>query len=430
VIYWAPLFHFYQPPTQTGEILRKVTLESYRPLLEVLKSVPSARATLNINASLTEMLDDAGYDDVIEGMRQLARSGRVEFTGSGIYHPILPLIPPDEMDRQIRRNHQVNREILGELYQPRGFFPPEMAYSSDIVEAVSGQRHEWVIISGVACPVAWPTDIIHEVRREGEALAVFFRDDILSNKISFKETTAVEFMKYLRGLSNNGRDSYVVTAMDAETFGHHIRNWEEVFLAEVYRAIDGLSQVGRKTHVESGQAAYSGAALEGKSSGVRSVTVSELLNVFPRGTEIEPMPSSWSTSIDDIRQGNYFPLWHDKGNEIHGLLWDHLDVAIDIARRAVREVRNSEGVKYSALSRTLLDKALHSDQFWWASKKPMWDINMIYRGLCLQQSVLLNAYKAIAISPEASDSKKDAYHKILMARGLSERVMELLWSEA
>jgi len=33
--------------------------------------------------------------------------------------------------------------------------------------------------------------------------------------------------------------------------------------------------------------------------------------------------------------------------------------------------------------RKLLDKALHSDQFWWASHNPHWHLGMVARGLKL-----------------------------------------------
>ena len=44
-IYWANLLHFYQPPIQIPEILRKVVNESYRPLIEVHRAVPPRAAS-------------------------------------------------------------------------------------------------------------------------------------------------------------------------------------------------------------------------------------------------------------------------------------------------------------------------------------------------------------------------------------------------
>ena len=66
MIYWAPLFHFYQPPTQTASMLMRISNESYRPLLDVFTDFPHARVTVNINGVLTEMLGLSGYSDVLD----------------------------------------------------------------------------------------------------------------------------------------------------------------------------------------------------------------------------------------------------------------------------------------------------------------------------------------------------------------------------
>src|SRR4030042_338385 len=96
MIYWAPILHFYQPPTQFHRVLRRVCNESYRPLVSLFHQQINARVTVNINAVLTEMLDEHGMSDVIDGLRELSELGRLEFVGSAKYHPILPLIPQDE----------------------------------------------------------------------------------------------------------------------------------------------------------------------------------------------------------------------------------------------------------------------------------------------------------------------------------------------
>jgi alpha-amylase/alpha-mannosidase (GH57 family) len=225
MIYWAPLFHFYQPPTQTPGMLLRISNESYGPLLDVLMDYAPARATVNINGVLTEMLYECGHSGIINKLKRLAEDKKIEFTGSGKYHPILPLIPVKEMDRQIRRNNLTNRHFFGDAYAPRGFFPPEMCYSNEIIDPVIESRHEWMILSGVACPVEWPMDLIHEMGRDVDRIAVFFRDDILSNKISFRDIDGKGFISHLRGMHIGENDVYVVTAMDAETFGHHIQHW-------------------------------------------------------------------------------------------------------------------------------------------------------------------------------------------------------------
>ncbi len=433
MIYWAPLFHFYQPPTQTASMLMKISNEAYRPLLDVFGEFPHAHATVNINGVLTEMLGQCGYSDVLTKLRKLAEDGQIEFTGSGKYHPILPLIPTEEIERQIRLNYQTNRNFLGDAYAPRGFFPPEMCYSRDIVDSIIESRHEWIIISGIACPVAWPMNVVHEISREEDKIAVFFRDDILSNKISFRDIDGPGFIEHLKRLYNGEDDMYVVTAMDAETFGHHIQHWDKLFLSQIFETLEPMVNHDKTMHEQKPLAEQHRRLFEFEKDKedrqIRIVTISELLGIFSRGKQIEPKPSSWSTSADDIKMQNYYPLWKSNNNPVHQMQWEHLSIIMDIAHKAIVLADNDASSRFANIARTTLDAALHSCQFWWASRKPMWDVNMVYRGLNLQREVLLNAYKAISTSNTKPDVKKEYYYKVVAARYIFDQITDSLYMD-
>lgn len=327
MIYWAPLLHFYQPATQTHWVLDKVCDESYRPLIEIFRNNPTAKVTVNLCAALTELLAQHGKSDIIRGFTELAEREQLEFTGSAKHHPILPLIPQDEITRQIVLNNETNRRLLGSVYVPRGFFPPEMCYSRDIIEPILETGHEWVILSGVACPLEWPMDVIHQVYMPNGKLPILFRDDILSNMIAFRHIDAAGFLKHLGTLRGGRTDIYVITAMDAETFGHHIKTWEKLFLEEVYQALGpeppqvrlGVQQF--RTLIDRQRKAL---CLPAEIADIQVVTISELLHLFPKGASVEPKPSSWSTSGDDLKAGVPYPLWNSPDNEIHQLLWEHM----------------------------------------------------------------------------------------------------------
>ena len=431
MIYWAPLLHFYQPPTQTTSMLMRISNEAYRPLVEVFEEFPHARVTVNINGVLTEMMGQCGYSDVLDKLRKLAKEGRIEFTGSGKYHPVLPLIPTDEMERQIRINYQTNRSLLGDVYAPRGVFPPEMCYSRDIVDSIIESRHEWIILSGIACPVAWPMDVIHEISSGHDKLAVFFRDDILSNKISFRNIDGPGFIEHLKRLYSGQGDIYVITAMDAETFGHHIQHWDQLFLAQIFETLEPMSNQDKTLHQQKPLAEQHRRLFEFEKDKedrqISIVTISQLLDIFPRGDKVEPQPSSWSTSADDIKMQNYYPLWDDKNNPIHQKQWEHLSITTDVAHKAIELANNDTASQFANIARATLDAALHSDQFWWASKKPMWDVNMVYRGLNLQREVLLNAYKTISLSDAKPEVKKEYYYKLVAARYIFDQITDRLY---
>ncbi len=429
MIYWAQLLHFYQPATQFSPVLNKICDESYRPLLQVFREYPNAMATVNINGILTEMLRDCGYRDIIEGLRELAEKGQIELTGTGKYHPILPLIPSEEARRQIELNQKTNAFFFGTAFKPAGFFPPEMAYGRSIVLPVIEAGHRWMIMSGVACPADWPVDKIYQVEHEGKRLAVFFRDDILSNKISFQELSPEAFLEHLRAQKGDRENIYVITAMDAETYGHHIKNWEQLFLAEVYEELEVSSE--SYAHIQQAKALASqhSAILQdtGTAQEVQTVTISQLLDTFPLGEIIDPKPSSWSTSGQDIEAGNPYPLWLDKDSELHRLQWEHLGTCMEMCAKAAQVADNGESKHFEGIARGLVDRALQSDQFWWASHRPMWDINLIHLGLMDQWRVLVNAYKAISSSRAPDELKKEYHNKVIAAADARNKIVDTLF---
>jgi alpha-amylase/alpha-mannosidase (GH57 family) len=430
MIYWAQLLHFYQPPTQVPSVLKKICDESYRPLLQVFQEYPNARVTINFNGVLTDMLMDCGHKDVIEGLRSLAERGQIEFTGTGKYHPILPLIPKDEAKRQIDLNMQTNHRFFGKTYAPQGFFPPEMCYSQDILQPITESGYRWIILSGIACPVEWPLDIIYRAQCGGQEIAVFFRDDVLSNRISFQDLKANEFIAHLEQWQGNRENIYVVTAMDAETYGHHIQGWERTFLARVYEELGPSPETVEEIKQAKVLASQHASILtNGEAAAkIQMVTISQLLDFFPQGQTIEPRPSSWSTTGEDMKAGNYYPLWHDRNNEVHRLQWEHLNICIELVNKALECADNDESRHSAAIARGLMDRAEHSCQMWWASNRPMWDINLIHMGLLDQWRTVVNAYRAINKSGVDEKTKREYYYRTIAARDIRDKLEDRLFA--
>jgi alpha-amylase/alpha-mannosidase (GH57 family) len=443
MIYWAPFLHFYQPPTQFHAVLKKICNESYRPLVRLFQAHPAAKVTINICGVLTELLMDHGGADIVCGMKELAERGQLEFVGSSKYHAILPLIPEEEMKRQIELNNRTNSFFFGDVFNPKGFFPPEMCYSSRIVSPLEEKDFKWILLGGIACNKSWPMDKIYRLRTdEGDTnMAVFFRDDILSNKISFHGIDSQGFIKHLNEFARNhnvannlteenSNDIYVVTAMDAETFGHHIRHWEKLFLEEVYEAVAVTDKTYEKIKQRKNLAKEHKEILDSaETEEIKVVTLSELVNLFPKPEYIEPTPSSWSTSADEIKQKNYYPLWNSPDNLIHKYQWEHIHICMDLVKKAkaVSHV-TAQSKPYADLARGLLDRALYSCQWWWASRRPMWDINLINKGLAEQEQVIFNAYKAIELSLMDTAEKKGCYYKVIAARDIADKIRDILFT--
>ncbi len=344
-MYWANFLHIYQPPTQTEAIVRQVTEECYRTLLRVLEAAPQAKITLNINAVLTQQLDRHSLGDVIVGLRQLAERGQIEFTGSAIYHPILPLIPRDEVIRQIELNSLVNRRYFGDVYSPRGFFPPEMCYSPEIARIVEELGFEWIIVDEIARDGkigSTRDDVVYTV--EGtDGLVVFFKERPFSAGITYgRFPNSAPFLEALKDKLD--KNFYLLTGTDGEVYGHH-RPRQEKLLEEVW----ALSRP-------------------------RTCTLSELLHLFPRREKASPLPSSWSTWEDEMARRIPYPQWDYPGHALHRLQWQLTHLALELVKAVPQDTPG-----YAA-ARQLLDEGLHSCQYWWASCRPWWDTGMIEWG--------------------------------------------------
>lgn len=364
-MYWANFLHIYQPPTQTKEILDKVTNESYRKIIEGLLQNPNAKLTLNINAVLTEMLMEYGHQDVVQNIRILLERGQIELTASAKFHPLLPKIPKEEVVRQIRLNDESNKKYYGDAYQPLGFFPPEMGYSPEVGEIVSELGYKWIILDELSCPdlPLNPTQIYSN----SKGLHFFYRErgpsfKILSAQLGTAETLIREFGDRLP------KNEYLLTAMDGETFGHHRLGLEQLLL-EIY-----------------------------KSPQLPTVKISELLGMFPAQIVSEARPSTWALMPKDIAKNIPFSRWDNPENPIHQKQWELTNMAIDLVKGEAETEHQ------------LLDIALHSDQYWWASAKPWWSLEMIERGAF----ELLSAIRGFKNTTEADKQRAwDLYIEII-----------------
>ena len=121
-MYWANFLHIYQPPTQKEIWVRRVTKESYQKIFSGLLEIPKCRLTLNINSVLCELLEKWDGKDVIKDIRELLKRGNLELTGSAKYHAFLPLMPEEEIRRQIRLDEECLNKYFDGYWQRNGFF--------------------------------------------------------------------------------------------------------------------------------------------------------------------------------------------------------------------------------------------------------------------------------------------------------------------
>ncbi|MHA1975775.1 MAG: hypothetical protein ACW98F_07205 [Candidatus Hodarchaeales archaeon] len=381
-VYFSFLLHVYQPPVQIAPVVKKIVNESYRPLVNALRDNPNAKISLNINATLTEQLDDYGYGDIIEGITTLASRNQIDFTGSAKFHPLLPLIPEPEVIRQIQLNQDTNKKYFGNVYEPRGFFPPEMAISDELFPALKKLNFEWVISSGIANTLTeFPTTEISQHHSTG--INLVFRDDYISIDCAFDKLNNVDAFANRLKYKAQDHDYYVILAMDGETFGHHVKHAIKDFLLPLFRELPSRRDI-------------------------QLCTVSEIIDRFPKGERQAPRASSWSTMPYDLERNVPFPLWFEPSNELHQKQHQFIMYAlttVNLLQKYYEQMDKDQKQQFDN-ARTFLDRGIHSCQQWWASKRPWFSPDMILRGLSEILLASVNVKRCIPsnIPPEVPET--------------------------
>jgi len=350
------LLHFYQPPTQEPEIVKKIDSECYRPLFQLLRET-DVEVTVNINYSLTEQLEIYAPRtlDILSGLSGCA------FTASGAYHPVFPLIPPAEVKRQLELNDIGNRRLLGAVYKPEGVFPPEMALNMETARLIGAAGFRWTVTDDVPwvyqfgeVPAKWIPAV--------EGTGVLMRSNFWSNRISFhggEGSSMVDSISSGMDAWAGEEDSYVILAMDGETFGHHREGAIETFLKPFFLKMKTMEDI-------------------------RISSLNTIRNLFPLKETIIPS-GSWSTSPGDLDSNEPFPLWDSSSVPNHETYWKLLNFVLEQCRK-----NPAEGVADS------VDKMLYSCPLWWASPGRE-SYSQVRRGVLLIIKAALNGLSERAL---------------------------------
>ena len=370
---WANLLHFYQPYGQKREIIDAIAAQCYRPVAAGILDNPRARITINFTGVLLDQLAEYGHRDVIEMYAEAARRGQVEFVGSAKYHAILPLLPAGEAKRQIEINNETNQKYFGDAYRPQGIFLPEMAWDPKLAPMLEEAGFAWVMLDELAATGhIGAVDYTKMYQITGTKLKALFREHRLSSIVS----SVVRDIEHLKDAARDemAQDRYVVTGMDGEVFGHHQIGHQQLLL--------GM---------------FADPALE-------LVRMSDILEQFTDVRRVKTVACTWASSEDDIAKGIQFISWKDPENNIHRLQWELLHLTVDQLSRLPQTDSN-----YAEL-RAQLDRAVASDQFYWAAARPWWMIEHIEHGAYDLLSILQHLPN---VGPLLSERGLNLYREIM-----------------
>ena len=387
---WIPLWHIYQPPHQSKYWVEKIAKESYEQIIQIYKKHPNAKFILNINASLTLLFKKYKLDHIIEGIKELAKKGQCEFVSTLAYHPIAPLIPEREITRQIKLNDKIHKEIFGDAYNPTGVWLPEMAYAKKVIRPIAKLGYKWISLAGVASNGTWTNTGYTYVKQGNFKLNVLFRDDSVSLDIAFGKTG--NFINLLKGR----KGKFVFTTVDGETIGHHQKH--------LVNALDSWLTVIDKDET------------------LTTMDSKELFESFKCKSESLALPSSWSTTYQDILSGNFYPLWLEQNQEpyktAHKLAWDHLYNLMAAVKEVEKSLPQTKIAQFEEV-RNLLDNCLFSCSYWWFTREkshtnvPMFLSNIDMQGRAMRMLLEIKNHEKIHDYAEQNEEVREKIFELL-----------------
>jgi alpha-amylase/alpha-mannosidase (GH57 family) len=282
--------HMHQPPGNLKLLIESNPFEAeqiircYERAVRYAERYPEeARLHVGFSGILLEQLRDPAIVDayrhildIPEMLERYGAAGNVELIGMGYYHPIFPLIPVADWQDQLLAGRQILEDTFGR--GPQGFWPPEMAFTMEMVPALVKAGYRYVVVDGVHVR---PEDGVHDICRPylaceaGACITVVPRDRDISNaqESGFDPGWfAREARNKVAGSPHPGEPRLITTWSDGENggwfrqlheesgfFGHyfapcmeHVRYGEYPVLPVALSAYLARHPAGVRAHVQTG----------------------------------------------------------------------------------------------------------------------------------------------------------------------------------
>ncbi len=232
--------HFYQPPREdpfTGKIPpepgaepfanfnEKVNAECYRPNAELGNF---ELLSFDLAPTLADWLE--GYDPTTHRRIVEADRRNVETYGVGnaiahpYYHIILPLASRRDKEMQVAWGMADFRHRFGR--EPEGMWLPEMAVDYETLEVLAASGIAFTLLSPHQAKGVEGAGPYTVTLPRGLKMAVFFRDEGLSNHLAFDSQSTEDARPFVEQHLAYPRHGLALLALDGETFGHHHRGRE------------------------------------------------------------------------------------------------------------------------------------------------------------------------------------------------------------
>ncbi|MBJ6802404.1 glycoside hydrolase family 57 protein [Geomonas propionica] len=339
--------------------------------------------------------------EIVPLYRRLHQEGKVELSVTPYFHPILPLLCdsriaqvalpganlpkidiryPEDARGQVAHGIESFEKLFG--FRPRGMWPAEGSVSDEALEIMAQEGLRWTASDERVLGQTLPGGLDGErealyhpylFQQGGEEIALFFRDQVLSDQIGFTysqweaERAVADFVGRVKAIRQQCRAPRVISViLDGENAWEHYHDNGLPFLSRLYGALAQMP-------------------------GVEPATFSEVLERVPERRVLRHVhPGSWINAD--------YGIWI--GHPEENLGWEYLAKARQAAVRNSAEVAQllSGGTSSDEAARRAC-KALYaaqgSDWFWWYGDDHFsphsGSFDLLFR------SHLINVYQVLAL---------------------------------
>ncbi len=216
-----------------ARILRKVAEKSYIPatdlLLVLLERHPEFKISFSISGIALEQLTQYA-PEVVEKLRKLVATGRVELLGETYYHSLAFFTSVPEFERQVAIHQDAMEDVFG--YTPNVFRNTELSYTNDLGKWAQSRGYKGILAEGWDPVLGWRSPNFVYRPQGVEGIALLLKNYRLSDDIAFRFSsrewsewplTAPKFAGWASAFRGNAETLNLF--MDFETFGEH--QWKD-----------------------------------------------------------------------------------------------------------------------------------------------------------------------------------------------------------
>ena len=278
--------HYYYDDFSNEDILQQIAARSYVPANKMLLNLINAtngefRFAISVSGVALDQME-IHAPEVIDGLKQLSRTGAVEFLAETYSHSLSSLIDPIEFQNQVKRQAEKIKLLFDQ--EPKVLRNTEMIYSDDIADLAYSMGYTKMISEGAKHVLSWRSPNFVYKSENQPNLKLLLRNTQFSDDISlrFADYTWKEYPltadKYMSWIAATSPEEEVFNLfMNYETLGNLQPSHSGIF--EFIKALPKFA----------------------KDKGISFATPSEIMDIHkPVGTISVPSAISWADEERDL----------------------------------------------------------------------------------------------------------------------------------